>query len=184
VPALPFWLADPLCDQFAALLPPREMFVATHPWGCHRRRIPDRIVFDKLIQVLRFRLLLRGNRRHHLLGDHPPGPPRRMDQAGGVRPAGPDRPRVLRPHRRAAARPPRRGRVHHQSPRRRRGRRAVPGGPAQTGHERSVPVEGYGIPLGRVLAGAQRHDSPLLDPTLDLLADLGPLPDEITVHLA
>jgi len=51
------------------------------------------------------------------------------------------------------------------------------------GMKRSVLVEGYGIPLGRVLAGAQRHDSPLLDPTLDLLADLGPLPEEITVHL-
>ena len=51
------------------------------------------------------------------------------------------------------------------------------------GMKRSVLVEGYGIPLGRVLAGAQRHDSPLLAPTLDLLADLGPLPDEITVHL-
>jgi hypothetical protein len=44
------------------------------------------------------------------------------------------------------------------------------------GMKRSVLVEGYGIPLGRVLAGAQRHDSPLLAPTLDLLADLGPLP--------
>ncbi len=52
--ALPSWLADPLWDQFAALLPPREPFVPTHPWGCHRRRIPDRIVFDKLVQVLRF----------------------------------------------------------------------------------------------------------------------------------
>ena len=51
------------------------------------------------------------------------------------------------------------------------------------GMKRSVLVEGYGIPLGRVLAGAHRHDSPLLDPTLDLLADLGPLPEEITVHL-
>ena len=51
------------------------------------------------------------------------------------------------------------------------------------GMKRSVLVEGYGIPLGRVLAGAQRHDSPLLAPTLDLLGDLGPLPDEITVHL-
>lgn len=49
--------------------------------------------------------------------------------------------------------------------------------------KRSVLVEGYGIPLGRVLAGAQRHDSPLLAPTLDLLDDLGPLPEEITVHL-
>ena len=54
MPALPSWLADPLWDQFAALLPPRPTYVATHPWGCHRRRIPDRIVFDKLIQVLRF----------------------------------------------------------------------------------------------------------------------------------
>jgi transposase len=51
------------------------------------------------------------------------------------------------------------------------------------GMKRSVLVEGYGIPLGRVLAGAQRHDSPLLAPTLDLLDDLGPLPEDITVHL-
>jgi IS5 family transposase len=40
-----------------------------------------------------------------------------------------------------------------------------------------------GIPLGRVLAGAHRHDSPLLAPTLDQLGELGPLPEEITVHL-
>jgi hypothetical protein len=46
-----------------------------------------------------------------------------------------------------------------------------------------VLVEGYGIPLGRVLAGAHRHDSPLLAPTLDLLDELGPLPTEVTVHL-
>jgi hypothetical protein len=43
-------LADPLWDQFAALLPPRPTYVATHSWGCHRRRIGDRIVFDKLMQ--------------------------------------------------------------------------------------------------------------------------------------
>ncbi|MCP3771675.1 IS5 family transposase, partial [Streptomyces sp. MAR25Y5] len=51
------------------------------------------------------------------------------------------------------------------------------------GLKRSGMTDGYGIPLGRVLAGANRHDSPLLAPTLDRLADLGPLPDEITVHL-
>lgn len=44
-------------------------------------------------------------------------------------------------------------------------------------------TDGYGIPLGRVLAGANRHDSPLLAPTLDRLDDLQPLPDDITVHL-
>ena len=49
--------------------------------------------------------------------------------------------------------------------------------------KRSLLVEGKGIPLGRVLAPANRHDSPLLAPTLDKLDDLGPLPDDITVHL-
>jgi IS5 family transposase len=44
-------------------------------------------------------------------------------------------------------------------------------------------TDGYGIPLGEVLAGVNCHDSPLLTPTLDLLDDLGPLPDDITVHL-
>ena len=51
------------------------------------------------------------------------------------------------------------------------------------GMKRSGVTDGYGIPLGRVLAGANRHDSPLLAPTLDLLAGLGPLPDDMTVHL-
>jgi Transposase DDE domain len=51
------------------------------------------------------------------------------------------------------------------------------------GMKRSLMVEGYGIPLGRVLAGANRHDSPLLAPTLDKLCDIGPLPDDMTVHL-
>jgi transposase len=51
------------------------------------------------------------------------------------------------------------------------------------GLKRSGMTDGYGIPLGRVLAGANRHDSPLLAPTLELLKDLGPLPDDITVHL-
>ncbi len=43
-------------------------------------------------------------------------------------------------------------------------------------------TDGYGIPLGRVLAGANCHDSPLLAPTLDVLDGLGPLPDDTTVH--
>jgi IS5 family transposase len=44
-------------------------------------------------------------------------------------------------------------------------------------------TDGYGIPLDRVLAPASRHDSPLLAPTLDKLSDLGPLPEQIRVHL-
>jgi transposase len=41
----------PQWDQFLALLPER---IDTHPLRCHRLRIPDRIVFDKLLQVLVF----------------------------------------------------------------------------------------------------------------------------------
>ena len=37
--------------QVAALLPTRQVH---HPLGCHRPRIADRVVFDKLIQVLVF----------------------------------------------------------------------------------------------------------------------------------
>jgi transposase len=51
VPALPSSILEPLWVQFAALLPTRQ---AHHPLGCHRPRIPDRLVFDKLIQVLVF----------------------------------------------------------------------------------------------------------------------------------
>lgn len=45
-------------------------------------------------------------------------------------------------------------------------------------------TDGYGIPPERILAGANRNDLPLPAPTLDLLEDLGPLPGEVTVHLA
>src|SRR6266545_4986732 len=51
VPALPSSILEPLWVQISALLPTRQ---DTHPLGCHRPRIPDRIVFDKLIQLLVF----------------------------------------------------------------------------------------------------------------------------------
>jgi transposase len=51
VPALPPYLIEPIWQQFSVLLPEREM---DHPLGCHRPRIPDRVVFEKLIQVLVF----------------------------------------------------------------------------------------------------------------------------------
>jgi transposase len=54
VPAIPSWLLEPLRDQFAALLPDRPVYHPSHPLGCHKPRIADRIIFEKLIQVLRF----------------------------------------------------------------------------------------------------------------------------------
>jgi hypothetical protein len=38
-------------DRFRGLLPE---WADTHPLGCHRPWIPDRVVFDKLVQVLVF----------------------------------------------------------------------------------------------------------------------------------
>src|SRR5919204_1228767 len=51
VPALPSSVLEPLWVQVAALLPTRQ---DPHPLGCHRPRIADRVIFDKLIQVLVF----------------------------------------------------------------------------------------------------------------------------------
>ncbi|MDP9456612.1 MAG: hypothetical protein M3Q60_12745, partial [Actinomycetota bacterium] len=44
-------MIKPIWEQFSALLPKRDV---GHPLGCHRARIPDRLVFEKLVQVLVF----------------------------------------------------------------------------------------------------------------------------------
>ena len=51
MPALPSCILDPLREEFLALLPARQV---VHPLGCHRPRIDDRIVFDKLVEALVF----------------------------------------------------------------------------------------------------------------------------------
>jgi hypothetical protein len=51
MPALSPAILEPLWVQFATLLPTRQV---PHPLGCHRPRIPDRVIFDKLIQLLVF----------------------------------------------------------------------------------------------------------------------------------
>lgn len=183
MPALPSWLIDPLWDQFAALIPAREEFVATHPWGCHRRRVADRIVFDKLIQLLRFGCSYEGiadttcsastlrARRDEWIRL------RLFAKLARIARDGYDRIVGLALHDIAAdgciTKAPGGGDCAGPSPVDRR----------KQGLKRSVLVEDRGIPLGRVLAGANRHDSPLLGPTLDRLDDLGPLPEDITVHL-
>jgi hypothetical protein len=40
-----------MCEQFLALLPVRQ---DAHPLGCHRPRIADAVVFNKLIEALVF----------------------------------------------------------------------------------------------------------------------------------
>ena len=183
MPALPSWLINPLWDQFAALLPTRPVFQPSHPLGCHRRRIPDRIVFDKLVQVLRFGCSYEGiadascsagtirNRRDEWikLGIFARLKKIALDAYDRIVGLILDKIAVDG----CITKAPGGGECAGSSPVDRR----------KQGMKRSLVVEGYGIPLGRVLAGANRHDSPLLAPTLDKLADLGPLPDDITVHL-
>jgi hypothetical protein len=51
VPLLPASLIEPLWVEFAAVIgvDERAEFSPTHPWGCHRRRVADRVVFDHVI---------------------------------------------------------------------------------------------------------------------------------------
>jgi transposase len=51
VPALQPYVIEPIWEQFSALLPERSV---DHPLGCYRSRIPDRVVFEKLVGVLVF----------------------------------------------------------------------------------------------------------------------------------
>lgn len=187
MPALPSWLTNPLWDQFAALLPPRPEFVATHPWGCHRRRIADRIVFDKLLAVLRLgcpyeavadvscsATTLR-TRRDEWIALGVFGQLARLAREAYDRIVGLELDRLAVDG--AITKAPGGGECAGRSP--------VDRG--KQGMKRSVLVDGGGIPLGRVLAGAQRNDSALLAATLDTLDEfrehLGPLPAEVTVHL-
>jgi transposase len=183
VPAIPSWLLEPLWDQFAALLPDRPVYDPSHPLGCHKLRISDRIIFEKLIQVLRFgcsyvsiadctcgATTIRERRnewiRAGIFADLKTIARESYDRMVGLalEELAVDG---------CITKAPGGGECAGPSPVDRR----------KLGMKRSLLVEGYGIPLGRVLAPANRHDSPLLAPTLDKLGEIGPLPDDITVHL-
>jgi transposase len=183
VPALPSWLTEPLWDQFVALLLERPEFHPDHPLGCHRRRISDRIIFDKMLQLLRFgcsyeaiadttcsATTIRSRRDEWIqLGVFAQIKQIALDSYDRIVGLVLDQIAVDG----SITKAPGGGEVAGCSP--------VDRG--KQGLKRSGMTDGYGIPLGRVLAGANRHDSPLLAPTLDRLNDLGPLPDDITVHL-
>jgi transposase len=46
MPALQPYITEPIWEQFSALLPERK---TDHPLGCHRPRMSDRVVFEKLL---------------------------------------------------------------------------------------------------------------------------------------
>lgn len=185
MPALPSSVIDPLWDQFAALLPEREV---VHPLGCHRRRIPDRVVFDKLIQTVvlgaAYERIADSSCSATTIRDRrdewiEAGVFKRLEQIcleAYDRIVGLDLENLTVDG--CIVKAPCGGEAAGKSP--------VDRG--KQGTKRSLLTDGAGIPLGCVIAPANRHDSPLLRPTLELLSrfeicfGLG-LPDDITVHL-
>jgi hypothetical protein len=183
VPVLPVCLSEPLWVQFSALLPERPRFSPTHPLGCHRARIADRVVFEHVIAAL-----VHGSGYERIAG---PGCSdatirRRLKEwaAAGVSEqihtlalVAYDRMLGLELDDLAVdgciTKSPSGGEVAGRSP--------VDRG--KQGLKRSLVTDATGIPLHVVAAGANRHDAPLLGPTLAGLGKLDGLPDDVTVHL-
>ena len=182
MPALPPYIIEPIFEQFCALLPERK---TDHPLGCHRSRIPDRIVFEKLVQILVFgcayeriadascsESTLRRRRDEWIeLGV--------MERLREISLDAYDRLIGLELADLAVdgciTKAPCGGEKAGRSP--------VDRG--KMGFKRSMAVDAKGIPLGAVSAAANRHDSPLLVPTLETVSEalLGTLPEETSVHL-
>jgi transposase len=180
VPALPSSILEPLWVQVAALLPPRQ---DTHPLGCHRPRVPDRIVFDKLIQVLVFGC---GYRRIADTSCSATTLRRRRDEWISAGVADQLRLLVLAAYNRmlglelaqlavdgCITKAPCGGQVAGPSPVDRR----------KQGLKRSIAVEAGGMPLAAVPAPANHRDDGLLAATLDAIGTAGQLPAQPVVHL-
>ena len=180
MPALPSSVLEPLWVQVAALLPARQIH---HPLGCHRPRIPDRIVFDKLIQILVFGC---GYRR---IADRTCSATtlrRRRDEWISAGVAEQLRLLVLAAYDQlfglelthlavdgCTTKAPCGGQVAGPSPVDRR----------KQGLKRSVATEAAGIPLSALPAPANHRDDGLLAATLDAIGTVGPLPAQPVVHL-
>jgi transposase len=180
VPALPSSILEALWVQVAALLPTRP---DTHPLGCHRPRIPDRIVFDKLVQLLVFGC---GYRRIADATCSATTLRRRRNEWISAGVANQLRLAVLAAYDQlfgldldhlavdsCTTKAPCGGQVAGPSPVDRR----------KQGLKRSVAVEADGMPLAAVPAPANHRDDGLLAATLDAIVGVGSLPAQAVVHL-
>ena len=180
MPAVPSFLSEPIWHQFAVLLPLR---VDVHPLGCHRPRIADRLVFDKLVQVLVLGCAYEKiadsacssatirRRRDEWIGAGLFAELEQLCLGAYEKMIGLDLENLVVDG--CIVKAPCGGEAAGPSP--------VDRG--KQGTKRSLLVDGGGIPLGVVVAGANRNDSPLLRPTLERLRRFDDLPDRITVHL-
>jgi hypothetical protein len=144
----------------------RPPFHPDHPLGCHRRRIPDRVIFDHIVAAL-----VHGSGYERLAG---PGCSdrtirRRLKQWAAAGLAERLHALTLRAYDQVIGlqledvavdgcitKAPGGGEVAGRSP--------VDRG--KQGRKRSVATDGVGIPLGLVAAGANRHDSRLAGPDI------------------
>jgi transposase len=180
MPVLPPYLIEPIWQQFSALIADRQ---TSHPLGCHRPRIPDRVVFEKLVQVLVFgcayeriadgtcsATTLR-DRRDEWIELGTMDTLRELALEAYDRIVGLELPDVAVDC--CIAKAPCGGE--------KAGRSSVDRG--KRGIKPSTAVDAKGIPLGTVTVPANRHDSPLLAETLDAVAQtLGGLPESTSIH--
>ena len=180
MPAVPSCILEPLREEFLALLPER---VDEHPLGCHRPRIDDAVVFDKLVEALVF------DAGYERLADASCSATtmrRRRDE--WIRLGVWDRLKLacLDAYDRAVGldladlavdgcttKAPCGGECAGRSP--------VDRG--KGGMKRSQLTDGAGVPIATVSAPANTVDHALLAQTLDALKDFQPLPERVTVHL-
>src|ERR671929_1180001 len=185
MPLLPASLIEPLWVEFAALIGAndRPEFSPSHPWGCHRRRVPDRVVFEHVIAAL---VHGTGYERIASPGCSDVTIRRRLKEWAAAGLGERVHALALQAYDRmiglelddlavdgCLTKAPSGGEAAGRSP--------VDRG--KQGLKRSVVTDGSGIPLHVVSAGANRHDSPLLGPTLAGLGKLDALPEAVTVHL-
>ena len=181
---VPSCLLEPIWNQFSVLLPQQPIFHPNHPLGCHRRRIPDRVVFDHIVAAL-----VHGSGYERLTS---PGCSdrtirRRLKQWAAAGLAEQLHALTLQaydqiiglhladmPTDGCITKAPGGGEVAGRSP--------VDRG--KQGRKRSVATDAAGIPLGLVATRANRNDSPLLGPTLHAaITQVGAMPAQITAHL-
>jgi transposase len=184
VRVVPSCLLEPIWNQFSVLLPQQPIFHPNHPLGCHRRRIPDRVVFDHIVAAL-----VHGSGYERLTS---PGCSdrtirRRLKQWAAAGLAEQLHALTLQaydqiiglhladiPTDGCITKAPGGGEVAGRSP--------VDRG--KQGRKRSVATDAAGIPLGLVATRANRNDSPLLGPTLHAaITQVGAMPAQITAHL-
>jgi hypothetical protein len=183
VPVLPVCLLRPLWEQFAALLPERPAVAPSHPLGRHRARIADRVVFEHVIAAL---VHGSGYERIASSGCSDRTIRRRLHEWAAAGLAEHVHSLALRAYEKmigldlddlavdgCITKAPGGGEAAGRSP--------VDRG--EQGLKRSVVTDGSGIPLALVSAGANRHDSPLLAPTLAGLDTLARRPKRAVVHL-